>query len=164
MSFSSFLLSFSFSNCLFLCHSPPWKRIFESFSSCESLFSKGGSFKRITKCMNCYSITEAFSSPLLQFENQRESIEENIAEVFSKEVTNHNRICRSCATGKMIVTPFTPSSEDTWFCTIDVSFMPHYPEELFGIKRVLKFGEKEFALAAFIVHSEEEGDFLSSQK
>ncbi len=52
-----------------------------------------------------------------------------------------------------------PSNGDTWFSTIDVSFMPHHLEELFKVPRKLKIDDKEFLLALFIVHSEEGGNF-----
>jgi len=78
-------------------------------------------------------------------------------EIFSP-VTNEERgSCISCQSGKMIPYGIKPLNDETWFCAIDVSFMPHHPGELFKIQRKLQIDEKEFMLAAYIVHSEEKG-------
>ena len=111
----------------------------------------GGKFERFITCSSCPNEEKEQTLQTIPMAEQRLSISQNFENMFLSKVPKQQGRCKKCCNGDQLVSCYTPSTEETWYCTIDMETMPHYAEECFKVPSKLQFGKTEFSLAGYVI-------------
>jgi hypothetical protein len=106
---------------------------------------------QIQTCSLCPNEEKEQTSQNIPMVNQRLSFSQNFESMFLSEVPTKQGGCLKCCNGDRLVSTYTPSTEETWKCTIDMETMPHYAEECFKVPKTMKFGKTEFSVAEYVI-------------
>jgi hypothetical protein len=124
------------------------------FGSTKGVFwnhlSPCGTFSKNEACQKCKTRKVFKSTLAISFKNMNVSAEDNINLLFTGN--NLEIDCGNCKDNKKVQTKYSPDSEDTWFCIVEVDLMPHYSEELFKISKLLQFGQYKLFLLVVLGH------------